>query len=638
MTVNFYREEQVSGDEVFRLSCRNTNHKQELKGLLNFMRIQPKSLQQRTLLYAILPTFILLITLSLIGFLLARNVLIDQWGETIISKLGRSADLIEAQLIEPKKLLMLLQNDDNSLVNRQLINTIADQIGEFDIVDDVIVDWPERAATKGPWAADYEVLPDHGKQRFQLRRFDIGSPRYDERVKNRTISLISEFKGMDDEIVGTIEVIISFDDLLDHIVNAPWWTTNKAYLLDGSHNVLITTGDKTDLEDNYPMRRYGTVNDLEQATIRAIESKNSGTVLGPGIPPEEISGFYRLDQVPWTLVVTAPGKKVLEPIITLLRYYIISLALCIGLILIFMRMSMSRVTEGIKQVSRASNDLASGNFGPPLEVITRDEIGELTENFNKMSGQLKQRLELKKNIDLAREVQQSLLPQKGLKVNGIDISGAAIYCDETGGDYFDILEFGQRNDKIGIVVGDVVGHGVGAALLMTTVRALVRSSFQQSGTIEEMMDNVNRLLYQDTVASGSFVTLFYLEIDRKAKSLRWVRAGHDPAFVINCRTNEYSELRGEGVALGVDLDYKFTCNELLLSEDPQAILLCSDGIFEATNEAGEPFGKQRVYELLQGVTKLESEKAVNRIIGEIQSFVKAAPINDDITIVFLRIS
>lgn len=606
--------------------------------MLNLMRIQPKSLQQRAFLYAILPTFILLITLSLIGFLLARNVLINQWGETIISKLGRSADLIETKLIEPKKLLMLMQNDHNSSVNRQLINKIATQIREFDIVDDVVVDWPERYTSKRSLNTAYEVLPDQGDRRFQMRRFDISSPKYDEWVKNRTISLISEFKGMDDEIVGTIEVIISFDDLLDHVVNATWWTTNKAYLLDGSHNVLITTGDKTDLEDNYPMRRYGTINDLEQATIQAIESKNSGTVLGPGIPPEEISGFYRLDQVPWTLVVTAPGKKVLEPIITLLRYYIISLALCIGLILIFMRMSMNRVTEGIKQVSRASNDLASGNFGPPLEVITYDEIGELTENFNKMAGHLKQRLELKKNIDLAGEVQQSLLPQKGLKVNGIDISGAAIYCDETGGDYFDILEFGQRNEKIGVVVGDVVGHGVGAALLMTTVRALVRSSFQQSRTIEDMMNNVNKLLYQDTAASGSFVTLFYLEIDQLAKSLRWVRAGHDPAFVINCRTNEYSELIGEGVALGVDLDWKFTCNELLPSEDPLVILICSDGIFEATNESGEPFGKQRVYELLQGITTLESEKAVNRIIGKIQSFVQTATLDDDITVAVLRIT
>lgn len=602
------------------------------------MRVQPKSLQQRTLLYAILPTFILLITLSLVGFLFVRNVLINQWGETIVSRLGRSADLIETKLLEPKKLLMLLQNGTNSSVNRQLVNNVANQIREFDIVEDVIVDWPERYAAKRSLTAPEEIMPGHKGRGFQLRRFDISSPKYDDRVNNRTISLISEFKGMDDETVGNIEVIISFDDLLDPVVNASWWTTNKAYLLDGSYDVLVTTGDHTDLEDNYPMRRYGTVNELEQITLQAIENNNSGTVLGPGIPPEEISGFYHLNRVPWTLVVTASGKKVLKPIITLLRYYMISLALGIGLILIFIRISMNRVTEGIKQVSQASDRLASGKFGPPLEVITRDEVGELTENFNKMSSQLRQRLELKKNIDLAREVQQSLLPKKGLKKNGVDLSGITLYCDETGGDYFDILESDINNGKIGIVVGDVVGHGVGAALLMTTVRALVRSSFQQSDSPEEMMHNVNRLLFQDTESSGSFVTLFYLELDQPSHALRWVRAGHDPAFIIDCQTGEFSELKGEGVALGVDPDWKISCNELPLTAGPHTILICSDGIFEATNESGEPFGKLRVYELFPEIKELESEQAVNRIIDEIQSFVKGAALDDDVTVAVLRIS
>ena len=602
------------------------------------MRIRPKSLQQRTLLYAILPTFILLITLSLFNFLFVRNILIAQWGETIVSRLERSADLIETNLLEPKKLLLLLQTDDNSLVNRQLINSITNQIREFDIVEDVIVDWPEAHESKSSLTPPQGGGPDPGRRRLQLRRFDISSPHYDKRVNNRTLSLISEFKGMDDETVGNIEVIISFDDLLDHVVNASWWMTNKAYLLDGSYNVLITTGDNSDLEDNYPMREYGTVNQLEQKTRQALENNSSGTVLGPGSPPEEISGFYHLNQVPWTLVVTAPGKKVLEPIITFRRYYMIALAVSIGLILLFMRMSMNRITEGIKQVSRASDDLASGKFGPPLEVITRDEVGELTENFNKMSNQLKQRLELKKNIDLAREVQQSLLPQQGLKAEGIDLSGMTLYCDETGGDYFDILESDEAIGKIGVVVGDVVGHGVAAALLMTTVRALVRSSFEQSGTPEEMMDNVNRLLFKDTGASGNFATLFYLELDQQANSIRWIRAGHDPAFVINCQTGEFKELRGAGVALGVDPDWNSVSNELPLTEVPQVILICSDGIFEATNEYGEPFGKQRIYELLPDITELSSEKAANRIIQEIQSFVKETTLHDDITVAVLRTS
>ena len=93
---------------------------------------------------------------------------------------------------------------------------------------------------------------------------------------------------------------------------------------------------------------------------------------------------------------------------------------------------------------------------------------------------------------------------------------------------------------------------------------------------------------------------------------------------------------GKGVALGADPDWKFSGNELTLSDDPQVILICSDGVFEATNESGESFGKQRVYELLESITELESEKAVNRIIGEIQSFVRATSLDDDITVVVLR--
>lgn len=152
------------------------------------------------------------------------------------------------------------------------------------------------------------------------------------------------------------------------------------------------------------------------------------------------------------------------------------------------------------------------------------------------------------------------------------------------------------------------------------------------------MDNVNRLLFKDTGASGSFATLFYLELDQQANSIRWIRAGHDPAFVINCQTGEFSELRGAGVALGVDPDWNSVSNELPLTEVPQVILICSDGIFEATNEYGEPFGKQRIYELLPDITELSSEKAANRIIQEIQSFVKETTQHDDITVAVLRTS
>jgi len=602
------------------------------------MNFQPKSLQQRILLYTILPTLLLLITVSLIGFIFVRNLLITQWGETTIARLERSAELIETRILEPKNLLMLLQNGDNASVHGELVHRVVNQIKELDIVEDVIVTWPDYYHAAGPDPVMKSAAPvDRDERTYELRRFDISSPEYDDWVNNRTISLISEFRGVNDEIVGDIEVIISFDDLLEQVVNASWWKTDKTYLLDDSQNVLVTTGDSNDLEDNYPMRTYGTVNQFEQDILHAIVNSSSGIVLGSGIPPEQIGGFYHLKQVPWTLVVTVPGKKVLAPIILFLRHYMLSLALCIGMILLFMRISMNRMAAGITQVSRASNELASGRFGAPLAVMTRDEVGELTENFNKMSTQLKQRLELKKNIDLAREVQQSLLPQNSLRRDDIDIHGTVLFCDDTGGDYFDILEAADEDGTIGVVVGDVVGHGVGAALFMTTVRSLVRSSFVQSDTPEDMMDNVNKLLSRDTQTSGGFATLFYLEFDRSLQSLRWVRAGHDPAFAVSCPSGEFAELKGDGVALGVDPQWRYVCNELPLTKLPQTVVICSDGIFEATNEAGEAFGKQRIYELLPDLVKLPSEKAVNRIIGEIQAFVQGSALADDITVAVIRI-
>ena len=119
--------------------------------------------------------------------------------------------------------------------------------------------------------------------------------------------------------------------------------------------------------------------------------------------------------------------------------------------------------------------------------------------------------------------------------------------------------------------------------------------------------------------------------------VHWVRAGHDPAFVINCRTGDFSELKGKGVALGVDPEWKYSCNELSLGEEPHVVLICSDGIFEATSKSGEVFGKQRVCDLFTRITDVNSDKAVDLIIEEIQSFVEGAALDDDITVAVLRI-
>jgi sigma-B regulation protein RsbU (phosphoserine phosphatase) len=600
------------------------------------MIFQPRSLQQRTLFFILAPTLLLLISLSVGGFVFVRDILLSQWGETAVVRLQRTAHLIDMELRKPKDLLLLLQSSDDTEANRQVFTRILSQIKEIEGVIGVHVEWPkdngiERTVVRKGMERAMGMM--HG---YSMDQFEISSPRYDSQLNNRTVSLISEFHDIDEKTIGRVEVIISFDKLIDQIINAPWWKSNKAYLVDDEGNVLANTALEPDLEDYFPLRAFGTVNDLERKTLDAMKEKNFGTVFGAGSPPEEISGFYHLTEAPWTMVIIAPGEKVLQPIIRFKLFYIVTLTSCILLILFIIRQATNTLTTRIKEVSAAADDLAKGNFGPPLAITSRDEVGELTRSFNKMTSQLRHRQAMKAAINVAREVQQNLLPRNSYSAEGIVAGGMSLYCDETGGDYFDIIKFADNKQKVSVVVGDVVGHGIGAALLMTTVRALLRCRVFLPGRLDQIMNDVNRLLYRDTSKSGNFVTLFYLEVDRMQDTVRWVRGGHDPAIVYSPARREFSELKGNGLALGVDEEWSFEYNELPVPEEEQLILIGSDGAWEVENRSGEQFGKERLKQLLAENSSLQPDEILQAIIEAIGIFRGETSQNDDITLVIVK--
>jgi sigma-B regulation protein RsbU (phosphoserine phosphatase) len=366
--------------------------------------------------------------------------------------------------------------------------------------------------------------------------------------------------------------------------------------------------------------------------------KTYGTVFGPSTPPEEISGFYRLAEAPWTMVIIAPGHEVLRPIIRFKIFYGILFAVCIPLVLFLILGVTNRITARIKRLSAAADNLAHGHFGPPLAIAAVDEVGELTRSFNAMTSQLQQRLVLQKAMDIAGEVQKNLLPLEVFAKGLVTAGGLCLYCDETGGDYYDILRFGDNERKVGVVVGDVVGHGIGAALLMTTVRAMLRCRIAQPGDLGQVMDDVNRLLCQDTVKQGNFVTLFYLEVDYGRNSIAWVRCGHDPAILYSPATDRFTELMGPGMALGVITEGGYQYNSIPFAAAPHCILIYSDGAWEVENEAGEKFGRERLKKCLADCHRLELPQMLASIAGSITAFRGKAPQLDDITLAVIKIS
>ena len=246
--------------------------------------------------------------------------------------------------------------------------------------------------------------------------------------------------------------------------------------------------------------------------------------------------------------------------------------------------------------------------------------------------------EHKKSLALAGEIQKSLLPQKSPKISGLDIAGKNISCDEIGGDYFDfLLDLECQDNHFDVVVGDVTGHGVDAALLMTSARAFLRMRASQCGGISQIITEMNRHLTMDILQTGRFMTMLYMSIDVENKSLSWVRAGHDPAIIYDPNLDQFLELKGSGLALGVDKDFIFEENIKTGLAQGQIIAIGTDGIWETFNKDGEMFGKRRFREIIRNNAHLRSSDIIDAIYNEIDTFSMGLKKEDDITLVIIKI-
>jgi sigma-B regulation protein RsbU (phosphoserine phosphatase) len=246
--------------------------------------------------------------------------------------------------------------------------------------------------------------------------------------------------------------------------------------------------------------------------------------------------------------------------------------------------------------------------------------------------------EHKKALLLAGEVQKNLLPQASPTVQGLDIAGKNISCDEIGGDYFDFLTNAEAPEgHLTVVVGDFSGHGVDSALLMTTARAFLRMRSSQPGTCSDIVTDMNRHLSEDVFDTGKFMTLFYLTIDVGRRNIEWIRAGHEPAWIYDSDDNSFFELKGPGMALGVDENYVYRSNHEKNLKAGQIIIVGTDGIWEGHNKAGEMFGKDRFQEIIRRSSALTAETILDSIFREHRIFTQDTQTEDDLTLVIIKI-
>lgn len=577
---------------------------------------RPTSLRQRTALYILAPVFCLLITIELISFRYIRTLLINQMQTTGISHLQRTANHIDTRLRLPKTLLTKLTDEPSVEIRSFLADTIRSLEGviEFTLT---------MHASASP---DFMPTTDNSTRVY-----------YDPIFKNNTVLLHAETTQQDDNPGYSALLAMSFFDLIGNIPPSPWSSANNTFILDAEGTILSPAYPS--LSDKKPGSTDEDIH-ISAANKAKLRQQIAQTTTGimpidSSSTPEIIYGYHTLKQAPWTMVVLSDGASILKPLNTFRWTYLITSLFITAIVLFLLNLLVGRITRTAKKLSKAAGRLANGHFDKPLKLDRNDEIGRLVESFNAMSQQLQKGAQLQESMTLAGEIQQRLLPQSEYKDQKFEAFGVSFPCDETGGDFFDIIHC--NTGKLFLIVGDVVGHGVGAALLMATTRALIRSEIEHAADLSSCIERVNRLLSRDTESSGDFATLFLLALDHSNRSIRWIRAGHEPAMLYNLEKRIFTDLKGKGLALGVDPTIDYQEHTLDLPSGGHLILIGSDGLTDIENQSGERFGRSRLQQLIQKTATLSADNILKEISSEIDLFSEARRADDDITVVIAKI-
>lgn len=323
------------------------------------------------------------------------------------------------------------------------------------------------------------------------------------------------------------------------------------------------------------------------------------------------------------------------------RSVVLDISLVMGLfvlLLVNLIFSFSRNLRLLfENQTRTLERVSQGDLDVWVPAMTHDEFGYIAGRTNQMIDALRDRMRLVQGMQVASEIQSSLQPHSSPALCGCQLAAESRFSDETGGDYYDFLPLPDEDRRVLFALGDVSGHGVGAALLMASVRSLLRMRAFAGGTPGELCSDVNAMIARDTFGSGRFMTLFLMEYVPETKALSWVSAGHDPAIYIPAGSRTIEYLGGHNLPLGVQRDGTYETADSRTVHEGDLIVLATDGVWEARSSEGTMFGKKRLETLLMNNAHKKANEIVQAVIDALNTFTGSFPREDDMTLVVLRI-
>jgi sigma-B regulation protein RsbU (phosphoserine phosphatase) len=302
----------------------------------------------------------------------------------------------------------------------------------------------------------------------------------------------------------------------------------------------------------------------------------------------------------------------------------------------------------------ATRKLATGELGTRVpDLGSRSELDQLGDAFNSMAATLQTRdrelriaeektrlaeVELavtRAHMDIAKQIQRSLLPEDPLAVGCVQYAGRCIPAASVGGDYFGYFPHGLTG--VDSLIGDVSGHGVGAALLMAEARTMFMAERLVAPNAAELLTKLNDLLHDDLECAGHFITACCAIFDAPTRVLSYANAGHPPALLLRATEPRCTPIDADGLLLGIKKDVHFTNVKVKLQKS-DIVVFYTDGITEMRNRAGEAFGTDRLGEAVVAHRAEDPEIMVAKVLVALDTFAGGMLAEDDLTLVVMKLT
>ena len=457
------------------------------------------------------------------------------------------------------------------------------------------------------------------------------------------------FRDSNGRLIGVMNAELTLDDITQFLENLSVGRTGKAFLLDLQGRLIATSsGVPPTYSSNYPVIASASADRqiARAATFLEREFKSY----------DAIDGRYQLEMtinrkpyllmisqsqhetgLNWLIATLVPESDFLSSIradrIRNLKIGVVAVSATLLFGIVLAVISILPMLDLIAYF----NKIGRGQLDHEIKLEYSTEFVDLSKKINAMTADLRDHMRLRSSLALAQEVQQNLLPSGTPDVRGLDIAAHATYCDETGGDYYDFLKIaGQPDTTATIVVGDVVGHGMAAAMLMATSRGILLSRCRTGGSLADLLEHLNNQLVDDT-GDERFMTMLLMAVDADRREMRWASAGHDAPFVYDPAEDRFHELSGGNMSLGIKKHSGYDEHIFKDVKTGQIYLASTDGLWEAFNQNKEMFGKDRVRNLIRRYADLTAQEICDRINESLSNFLGNTILDDDLTFVIVKI-